>query len=78
MRYSVVAGVVLEKTVYRFDKPFDYSVPVELVEICKPGCRVTVPFGRGKTKRQGVVLYLSDGAASTDGAEMKNIISVID
>ena len=78
MRYSVVAGVVLEKTVYRFDKPFDYSVPVELVEICKPGCRVTVPFGRGNTKRQGVVLYLSDGAASTDGAEMKNIISVID
>ena len=78
MRYSVVAGVVLEKTVYRFDKPFDYSVPMELIDVCKPGCRVTVPFGRGNTKRQGVVLYLSDGAKNTDTAEMKNIISVID
>ncbi|MBQ7108544.1 MAG: primosomal protein N' [Clostridia bacterium] len=78
MRYSVVAGVAIEKTVYRFDKPFDYSVPAELVELCKPGCRVTVPFGRGNTKRQGVILYLSDGAQITDNSEIKNIISVID
>ena len=78
MRYSVVAGVVIEKTVYCFDKPFDYSVPSEFVDVCKPGCRVTVPFGRGNTKRQGVVLYLSDGAQNTDSTQMKNIISVID
>lgn len=78
MRYSVVAGVVIEKTVYRFDKPFDYSVPVELIDVCKPGCRVTVPFGRGNTKRQGVVLYLSDGAKVAQNTEMKNILSVID
>ena len=78
MRYSVVAGVVVEKTVYRFDKPFDYSVPPELVDICKPGCRVTVPFGRGNTKRQGVVLYLTESDKVSDGAEIKNIISVID
>ena len=78
MRYSVVAGVVVEKTVYRFDKPIDYSVPAELIDICKPGCRVTVPFGRGNTKRQGVVLYLSEGAQITENNEMKNIISVID
>ena len=78
MRYSVVAGVVLEKTVYRFDKPFDYSVPAELIDVCKPGCRVTVPFGRGNTKRQGVVLYVSDGANNNEKTEMKNIVSVID
>ena len=78
MRYSVVAGVVLEKTVYRFDKPFDYSVPTELIDSCKVGCRVTVPFGRGNTKRQGVVLYLSDGAKKIDDTQIKNIISVVD
>ncbi|MBO5105404.1 MAG: primosomal protein N' [Clostridia bacterium] len=78
MRYSVVAGVVLEKTVYRFDKPFDYSVPTELIDACKVGCRVTVPFGRGNTKRQGVVLYLSDGAKKIDDTQIKNIISVVD
>jgi primosomal protein N' (replication factor Y) len=49
MRCSVVAGVAIEKTVYRFDKPFDYLVPAELVDVCKPGCRVTVPFGRSNT-----------------------------
>jgi len=78
MRYSVVVGVAIEKTVYRFDKPFDYSVPTELIDVCKVGCRVTVPFGRGNTKRQGVVLYLSNGAEITDNTKMKNIISVID
>lgn len=78
MRYSVVAGVVVEKTVYRFDKPFDYSVPSELIDACKVGCRVIVPFGRGNTKRQGVVLYLSKGAQNTDNTEIKNIISVVD
>lgn len=77
MRYSVIAGVVVEKTVYRFDKPFDYSVPPELIDVCKPGCRVTVPFGRGNAKRQGVVLYISNGAEKTE-KEIKNIISVID
>ncbi|MBQ3562518.1 MAG: primosomal protein N', partial [Clostridia bacterium] len=61
-----------------FDKPFDYLVPAELVDICKPGCRVTVPFGRGNTKRQGVVLYLIDGASIDSTTEMKNIFSVID
>ncbi len=77
MRYSVIAGVVVEKTVYHFDKPFDYSIPPELQSVCRPGCRVTVPFGRGNTKRQGVVLYVSDGALQTE-KKMKNILSVVD
>lgn len=78
MRYSVVAGVVVEKTAYRFDKPFDYSVPTELVDVCKPGCRVTVPFGRGNTKRQGVVLYVSENVNNSNDTQIKNILSVID
>ncbi len=77
MRFSVVVGVAVEKTVYRFDRPFDYSVPLELVDVCKPGCRVTVPFGRGNTKRQGLVLYVSEKPLSKEN-ELKNILSVID
>ncbi len=77
MRYSVIASVVVEKTVYRFDKPFDYSVPPELIGTCKAGCRVTVPFGRGNTRRQGLVLSVSDGEVQTE-AQVKNIFSVID
>ena len=77
MRFSVIAGIVVEKAVYRFDKPFDYSVPPELVESCKPGCRVTVPFGNGNAKRQGLVLYVSKGEVECD-QRVKNILSVID
>ena len=78
MRCSVIAGVIVEKTVYRFDKPFDYLVPPELLEICKPGVRVTVPFGRGNTKRQGVVIYLSEIQPNSNVTGMKNILSVVD
>lgn len=77
MRFSVTVGVAVEKTVYRFDKPFDYSVPLELIDVCKPGCRVTVPFGRGNTKRQGIVLYVSEKPLGKE-KELKNVISVID
>ena len=77
MRLSVIAGIVVEKAVYRFDKPFDYSVPPELVDVCKPGCRVTVPFGNGNAKRQGLVLYVSNGEVECEN-RVKNILSVVD
>lgn len=77
MRYTVIASIVVEKTAYRFDKPFDYSVPQELVSVCKAGCRVLVPFGRGNNKRQGLVLSVTNKEVYTD-KQIKNIISVID
>ncbi len=77
MRYPVVASVVVDKTVYRFDKPFDYLVPSEFISLCKEGCRVTVPFGRGNTKRQGLVLSLKEVSVA-DIVGLKNILSVVD
>ena len=77
MRYTVIASVVVEKTAYRFDKPFDYSVPEELKSTCKPGCRVMVPFGRGNNKRQGLVLSVTSDDVFTE-KQVKNVISVID
>ncbi len=77
MRYSVIAGVVVDKTVYRFDKPFDYAVPPELREVCRPGCRVTVPFGRANVRRQGLVLTVTDREKPAE-KEIKNILSVVD
>lgn len=74
---NLVAKVVIDKTVYRFDKPFDYLVPPELAEICQPGCRVTVPFGRSNSKRQGLVLECGYTTES-DLSQFKNILSVVD
>lgn len=69
------AGIVLEKTTYSFDKPYDYAVPSALAEKCKPGCRVVVPFGKGNTERQGLVLSVGE----TDSIDnLKSVIRVAD
>lgn len=49
-------SVAIDQTVYHFDKPFDYIVPRQLEQAALPGCRVTVPFGFGNKKKQGLIL----------------------
>ena len=53
-----LAGVAADKTVYGFDKIFDYIVPptVDTENLC--GRRVLVPFGRGNKKKQAVVINI--------------------
>ncbi len=70
----MVAQVVLEKTAYSFDKLYSYSVPEKLDKKCRAGCRVVVPFGKGNTHRQGMVISVGEG--SDEG--LKEIISVAD
>ncbi len=71
----LTAQIVLEKTAYSFDKLYSYSVPQHLAEACKAGCRVVVPFGRGNSPRQGLVV-------STEQVEseliLKEIVKVAD
>lgn len=74
MNSDLIAKVAVENTVYSFDKEFDYLVPQQLLNSCKAGVRVLVPFGRGNKKRQGIVcevVYLR-----RDG--LKSVISVLD
>lgn len=81
MADGIVASVVLEKTVYRFDKPFDYSVPAGLVSACLPGVRVTVPFGRGNATRIGLVLTVrpaEPGQSSSPNNGLKALLTVED
>ncbi len=70
------AKVAVEKTVYSFDRLFDYGIP-ENMKTIKPGCRVLVPFGRGSKPRQGIVMstgFLNEA----EGVELKSIIRVLD
>lgn len=55
---SLVAQTAVEKTLYSFDKPFDYIVPDHLKDRVSVGSRVLVPFGYGNRKRQAVVTGL--------------------
>ncbi len=70
-----VAAVAIEKTAYHFDKLFSYSVPGNMAETLQPGCRVTVPFGAGNKKRQGMVFALD---AETNLEKLKPLSEQID
>ena len=71
----VIAQVVLDHTTNAYDQPFDYLVPEQLNETCLPGCRVQVPFGRGNTCRQGIVLSCRPYET---GRTLKSIERVVD
>lgn len=71
----MIAQVAVEQTVFHFDKPFDYYVPLELADKILPGIRVEVPFGRGNTKKQGIVIRTIT-ASSIE--KVKPILRVLD
>lgn len=52
------ADVIIDITLQKLDHTFQYSIPHELEEKIIPGVRVLVPFG--KSKREGIVLSLSE------------------
>ncbi len=70
-----IANVVIEQTAYSFDKPYGYIIPSELEDKAKTGCRVLVPFGKGNTGRQGIILNINE---ADNDINYKSIISVID
>jgi len=71
----IIAKVAVENTTYRFDKEYDFLVPVALIEKALPGCRVTVYFGRGKNKRIGIITKL---CSETKSEKLKPIEAVLD
>ncbi|KPN97389.1 primosomal protein N' [Lysinibacillus sp. ZYM-1] len=41
----MIAEVIVDVSTYHVDRPFDYQVPPEWVNVIEKGCRVKVPFG---------------------------------
>ena len=75
--YCLVAAVAVEKTVYHFDKLFDYRVPKKLEKSIEKGRRVYVPFGKGNGLRQAMVFSV-DKAKASDVENLKGIRRVLD
>ena len=72
---STVVQIVLDGAVGSYDKRYTYSLPENLKNTALPGCRVTVPFGRGNVKKQGMIMSVSE----VDSAEgIKDVYSVVD
>ena len=71
----LVANIAIEGANGSFDKQYSYLIPEDLACLAEPGCRVTVPFGKGNTKRLGMILSVSNGEISD---KTKTILSVSD
>ncbi|MBR5485634.1 MAG: primosomal protein N' [Oscillospiraceae bacterium] len=69
------ALVCLEKTTIAFDGLYSYAVPQQLENTLCAGCRVTVPFGRANSHRQGVVVKFEE---IEDTTGLKAVISQLD
>lgn len=55
----MIAKIAVAAAVYAIDKPYDYRVPKEMN--LRPGVRVSVPFGNGNRRSEGIVLALTQG-----------------
>lgn len=82
MTVMQVALVAVEGAASHFDKPYAYAVPAPAAGSLLPGARVVVPFGRGNTRRRGIVTQLLRGdeffASSSGARPIKPVLRVVD
>ncbi len=55
----MIAKIAVAAATFAIDRPYSYLVPQGLAP--EPGMRVMVPFGRGNTPTEGVVLEVAEG-----------------
>ena len=69
------AGVIVDISLEKLDRVFDYKIPVHLEEEIHPGVQVWIPFGMGNRKIKGFVISLSD-TCSYEETKVKEILEV--
>ena len=57
MRY---ADIIVDITLEKLDRTFQYAIPEELTGEVRPGVQVTIPFGAGGRTLSGFVLTISE------------------
>ncbi|MGN0492589.1 MAG: hypothetical protein ACI4F7_02985, partial [Acutalibacteraceae bacterium] len=65
-----VAQVALDGAAFAFDRLYSYIIPPELQREAAAGMRVTVPFGKGNLKRQGMIFRI-------DSSELKGLKALL-
>ena len=68
----MIAKIAVSAANFAIDKPYSYAVPEGAA--LQPGMRVTVPFGRGNHRCEGVVLAVEEGS----GDDLKTVETVLD
>lgn len=72
-----VVKVVLADSSYGYDAEYTYRYPDLLLGVIGPGMRVLVPFGRGNTKRIGLITRVYEKDITQDEV-IKPIIRLVD
>lgn len=68
----MIAKIAVSSAVYAIDKPYDYTVPPQIMALS--GMRVAVPFGQGNKLTEGIVLSVENG----QDASLKEVAQVLD
>ena len=68
----MIGKIAVAAANFAIDKPYSYRIPEGMP--LKPGVRVTVPFGRGNRRSEGVVLAIEEG----DAQNLKTVERALD
>ncbi len=71
----IIAKIAVSAAIFSIDRPYSYLVPESLADRVAPGVRVTVPFGNGNRRSEGIVLSLTDEAQRD---KLKRVEEVLD
>ena len=67
------ANIIVDISVDKLDRTFQYRIPEELAgEVCE-GCRVKIPFGRGNAVKEGYV-YSIEKEPRLEPEKIKDIL----
>lgn len=69
------AGVIVDISLEKLDRVFDYKVPAHLEGILHPGMQVWIPFGNGNRRIKGFVVSLAD-TCSYEEYKVKELLGV--
>ena len=70
-----IAKMAVSAAKYHIDKPYDYLVPENLLDLAIPGKRALVPFGKGKKPVEAVILSIT---TKSEHKRLKQIDSLPD
>lgn len=75
MNSGQIARIAVSVATYSIDRPYDYRIPLELKDKVCAGMRVSVPFGRGNKREEGIVLSVTD---KSERSHLKCIAGLLD
>ncbi|MCR5665446.1 MAG: primosomal protein N' [Eubacterium sp.] len=73
---ALYANVIVDISIQKLDRPFQYLVPEHMLGKLEPGMCVEVPFGKGNSPKKAYVIELTD-QAEYDISKLKYISNIL-